>query len=122
MASPTSGVFATMSILLFVKISLTDFSLARRDTRRSAVRKSLPLEPDSFFRLGRNDLAIIGVTPFDQLGNEQGSIQLKCNLVFTDDEFHFTFLTQKTLNFSDCLRRNNDFCFLTARKLNFEID
>src|ERR1700761_3957649 len=40
------------------------------------------------------------------------------DLVFADAEFHFTFLTQQTLNFSDCLRRNNDFCFLTARKLN----
>ena len=46
----------------------------------------------------------------------------KCNLVFADAEFHFIFLTHQTLNFSDCLRRNNDFYFLTARKLHFEID
>jgi hypothetical protein len=85
-------------------------------------KESLPIEPDPFFRLGRNHLAIIGVTPFDQLGNKQGSVQLKCDLVFADAEFHFTFLTQQTLNFSDCLRRNNDFCFLTAGKLNFELD
>jgi signal transduction histidine kinase len=37
-------------------------------------------------------------------------------------EANATFLTHQTLNFSDCLSRNNDFCFLTARKLHFEID
>src|SRR6266481_4518864 len=41
LASPTSGVLATMSILLLEKIILTefDFLLARIDTRRTAVRK-----------------------------------------------------------------------------------
>src|SRR6516225_7567088 len=86
-------------------------------------KESLPFEGDPFFRLKRNHLAIIGVIPFDQLGNEQGSVQLKCNLILADAEFHFTFLTHQTLNFSDCLSRNNDFCFLvrgnsTSRSIN----
>ena len=84
-----------MSILLFVKISLTDFSLARSDTRRTAVRK---VSRSSLIRSFASD-GITWVIPFDQLGNEQGSIQLKCNLVFADAEFHFTFLRQQTLNF-----------------------
>src|ERR1700730_14877939 len=39
-------------------------------------KESLRLEGDPFFRLMRNHLAIIGVIPFDQLGNEQGPVQL----------------------------------------------
>ena len=75
-----------MSILPFEKISLTefDFSLARSDTRRTALRKVSRSRVIRSLASGGITLAIIRVIPFDQLGNEQGSVKLKCNLVFAD--------------------------------------
>src|SRR5258705_7662883 len=59
-----------------VRAFLFCFTSLPKPGRTNSLKENLPLEPDPFFRLCRNHLAIIGVIPFDQLGNEQGSIQL----------------------------------------------
>ena len=110
-------------MLFLVKFNLMEFdlSLASRETRRSEFKNVSRSSVTRSFVFARNDLSIIWIISFDQLGDEQSPVQIEGNLSPADAHLHVAFVGQQTLQFSHRFGRNNDLGFVAARKFQFDI-
>src|SRR5437868_4351193 len=86
------------------------------------VEKGLAFERDTLLRFRRNHLFVIRIIPFDQFRDQQRTIKIECDLTGAHADLHVAIIGKQACQFRDCLCRNNDVRFVTARKFQFEVD
>ncbi len=80
------------------------------------------LQGDTFPGIARNDLTVIGVVSFDELGDEQRAVDLEGDLVFPHRHPQGPLIAHQPLQLGDALGRHDDLGLLSRRKFDVDID